>query len=151
MLIENAPNGLTVAATVLAAVGLALIVVFGGRKNKNVFGKVFGGLKGVYGLVNLLSDILSYCRIFGLGLATCAIGLAFNTLGEIIFGIPGIGYPVGVLILIPLHVFNLALGILGAYVHNARLQFLEFYGKFYDGGGRLFSPLGSKTKHIRFG
>ncbi len=55
------------------------------------------------------------------------------------------------LILIPLHVFNLALGILGAYVHNARLQFLEFYGKFYDGGGRLFSPLGSKTKHIRFG
>ncbi|MCX4314370.1 MAG: hypothetical protein OSJ83_11040, partial [Clostridia bacterium] len=60
MLIENAPNGLTVAATVLAAVGLALIVVFGGRKNKNVFGKVFGGLKGVYGLVNLLSDILSY-------------------------------------------------------------------------------------------
>ncbi len=151
MLIENAPKGLTVAAIVLAAVGLALIVVFGGRKNKNVFGKVFGGLKGVYGLVNLLSDILSYCRIFGLGLATCAIGLAFNTLGEIIFGIPGIGYPVGVLILIPLHVFNLALCILGAYVHNARLQFLEFYGKFYDGGGRLFSPLGSKTKHIRFG
>lgn len=151
MLFEGAPKGLTVAAIVLASVGLALIIIFGGRKSKNVFGKVFGGLKGVYGLVNLLSDILSYCRIFGLGLATCAIGLAFNTLGGIIFGIPGIGYPVGVIILIPLHVFNLALGILGAYVHNARLQFLEFYGKFYDGGGRLFTPLGSRTKHIRFG
>ncbi len=149
LLIDGAPKALTTVGIVLAAVGLALIIIFGGRNNKNAVGKIFGGFKGVYGLVNLLSDILSYCRLFGLALATVAIGLAFNTLGSIIFEIPGIGYPLGVIILIPLHVFNLAIGVLGAYVHNARLQFLEFYGKFYDGGGRLFVPLGNRAKYTR--
>ncbi len=150
LLIEGAPGGLKIAAIVLACVGLGLIIIFGGRHNKNVFGKIFGGFKGVYGLVNLLSDVLSYCRLFGLGLASGAIGLAFNTLGSILFDIPGIGYVVGVILLIPLHAFNIGIGVLGAYVHNARLQFLEFYGKFYDGGGRLFEPLGSHTRYVRF-
>lgn len=150
MMIEGAPAWLTTAAIALGGSGLALIIIFGGRNNKNVFGKVFGGFKGVYGLVNLLSDVLSYCRLFGLGLASGAIGLAFNTLGSILFGIPGIGYVVGVIVLIPLHAFNIGIGVLGAYVHNARLQFLEFYGKFYDGGGRLFEPLGGRTRYVRF-
>lgn len=150
MVLDSAPKGLTIAAIALAVTGLALIIIFGGRNNKSVVGKMFGGFKGVYGLVNLLSDVLSYCRLFGLGLASAAIGLAFNTLGSIIFGIPGIGYVVGVILLIPLHAFNIAIGVLGAYVHNARLQFLEFYGKFYDGGGRLFEPMGVRTRYTRF-
>ncbi len=150
VVIDNAPKALSVSAIVLAAVGLALIIIFGGRNNKSVVGKMFGGFKGVYGLVNLLSDVLSYCRLFGLGLASAAIGLAFNTLGTIIFGIPVVGYPIGIIVLIPLHAFNIAIGVLGAYVHNARLQFLEFYGKFYDGGGRLFEPMGVRTKYTRF-
>ena len=142
------PQGLTTAAIVFAVTGVALIILFGGRNSKNVFGKVVGGFKGLYGLVNILSDLLSYCRLFGLCLASCAIGLAFNSLGEILMGIPIVGYVVSGVVLIVLHMFNLALGVLSAYVHDARLQFLEFYGKFYDGGGRLFAPLGSKTKYI---
>ncbi|MDE7107559.1 MAG: hypothetical protein K2O39_04475, partial [Clostridiales bacterium] len=59
-------------------------------------------------------------------------------------------YVVGAIVLAVLHLFNLGLGVLSAYVHDARLQFLEFYGKFYDGGGRLFAPLGQKTKYIRY-
>ncbi len=149
-LFDSAPKGLTVAAIVLAVTGLVLIIVFGGRNSKNPVGKIFGGFKGVYGLVNLLSDLLSYCRLFGLGLASCAIGLAFNTLGTLIMGVGGIGYVLGVLLLIPLHAFNIAIGVMGAYVHDARLQFLEFYGKFYEGGGRLFEPLGLRTRYIRF-
>lgn len=144
------PSWITTVAIVLALIGVALILIFGGRKSKNVFGKVVGGFKGLYGLINILSDVLSYCRLFGLCLASCAIGLAFNSLGGILFGIPGVGYVIGVIVLIPLHAFNLGLGVLSAYVHDARLQFLEFYGKFYDGGGRLFSPLGSRTKYIRY-
>ena len=144
------PESLTTAAIVLALSGVALILIFGGRNSKNVFGKVVGGFKGLYGLVNILSDLLSYCRLFGLCLASCAIGLAFNRLGEILMGIPVAGYVVGGIVLCVLHLFNLALGVLSAYVHDARLQFLEFYGKFYDGGGRLFSPLGTKTKYIRY-
>lgn len=150
MLLDNPPAGLSVAAIVLAAIGVALILIFGGRASKNVFGKVVGGFKGLYGLVNIFSDILSYCRLFGLGLASCAIALAFNTLGGILFTIPGIGYVLGIIILIPFHAFNLGIGVLGAYVHDARLQFMEFYGKFYEGGGRLFAPLGNRTKYIRF-
>ena len=150
MLLDGVPSGVTTAAIVLAAAGLALIVIFGGRKNKKIFGKVFGGLTGVYGLVNLLSDILSYCRLFGLGLASCAIGFAFNTLGGMILGIGPAGYIPGAIVLVVFHAFNIGIGVLGAYVHNARLQFLEFYGKFYDGGGRVFTPLGSQTKYIRF-
>lgn len=144
------PEGLKTAAIVFALAGVALILIFGGRNSKNVFGKVVGGFKGLYGLVNLLSDLLSYCRLFGLCLASCAIGLAFNSLGEIIMGIPGVGYVLGAIVLAVLHLFNLALGVLSAYVHDARLQFLEFYGKFYEGGGRLFAPLGSRTKYIRY-
>ncbi len=150
LLLENVPSGVTTAAIVLAAIGLALIIIFGGRKNKKIFGKVFGGLTGVYGLVNLLSDILSYCRLFGLGLASCAIGFAFNTLGAMIFSVGPVGYIFGAIVLVVFHAFNIGIGVLGAYVHNARLQFLEFYGKFYDGGGRLFEPLGSRTRFIRF-
>ncbi len=144
------PSGLSTAAMALALAGVALILIFGGRNSKNVFGKVIGGFKGLYGLVNILSDLLSYCRLFGLCLASCAIGLAFNRLGEILMGIPVAGYVIGGIVLVVLHMFNLVLGVLSAYVHDARLQFLEFYGKFYDGGGRLFNPLGVKTKYIRY-
>ena len=140
---EGARAGLTTAAIVLAVSGLALMIIFGGRNNKNVLGKIFGGLKGVYGLINLLSDLLSYCRLFGLALSSCAIALAFNTLG---LTLGGVGY----VLLVFLHIFNIGLAVLSAYVHNARLQVLEFYGKFYEGEGRLFEPLGSRTKHIRY-
>lgn len=144
----------------LTTVGLALIIVSlagilctAGRHNKGVLSKIMGGFSGLYGLVNLLSDLLSYARLFGLGLASGAIGLAFNTLGTLFFDIPVpvLGYVIGFIILVPLHAFNLGIGVLGAYVHNARLQFLEFYGKFYEGDGRLFSPMGEKTKYVRFG
>ncbi|MCH5156156.1 MAG: V-type ATP synthase subunit I [Clostridiales bacterium] len=144
------PKGLSTAAIVLAVTGVALILLFGGRNSNNIFGKIVGGFKGLYGLVNLVSDLLSYCRLFGLCLASCAIGLAFNSLGEILMGIPVAGYVLGAIVLSVLHIFNLALGVLSAYVHDARLQFLEFYGKFYDGGGRLFAPMGAKTKYIRY-
>lgn len=140
---EAARGGLTTGAIVLAIAGLALMIIFGGRNNKNVIGKIFGGFKGVYGLINLLSDLLSYCRLFGLALSSCAIALAFNTLG---LTLGGAGY----VLLVFLHIFNMGLAVLSAYVHNARLQVLEFYGKFYEGEGRLFEPLGSRTKHIRY-
>lgn len=143
MAFDGAPKGLTTTAIVLAVTGLALLVVLGGRKNKNPIAKIFGGLTGVYGLINLLSDVLSYCRLFGLALSSAAIGFAFNTLGLTL------GMPIGIMIMIPLHVFNIALGVLSAYVHDIRLQVLEFYGKFYDGEGRLFRPLGSRAKYIR--
>lgn len=149
LMLKSAPSGLTTAAIVLAATGGGLLIIFGGRNAKSIIGKIFGGFKEIYGLINIFSDILSYSRIFGLGLATVAIGMAFNTLGSMLFNIPVVGYPIGIILLVPLHAFNILIGVLGAYVHNARLQFLEFYGKFYDGGGRLFVPFGSRARYTR--
>lgn len=126
------------------------IVLTAGHAQKGIFRKIISGFSGLYGLVNLLSDVLSYIRLFGLGLASGAIALAFNSLGSLLFQIPYVGYPLGIIVLIPLHAFNLALSLLSAYVHNARLQFIEFYGKFYEGGGRLFRPMGLCTRYTRF-
>lgn len=143
-------DALFTAAIAIAITGVVGIFFTAGREKKGIFGKLLGGFSGLYGLVNLFSDVLSYCRIFGLSLASCAIGFAFNTLGAMFFDLGVIGYIIGIIILIPLHIFNIGIGVLGAYVHNARLQFLEFYGKFYEGEGRLFTPLGERTKYIRF-
>lgn len=129
---------------------LGLIFLTAGRHKKGIIGKIAGGFGGLYGLVNLFSDVLSYARIFGIALAGGAIASAFNSILTVISGIPVLGIPIGIVLGIFLHVFNLLISLLGAYVHNARLQFLEFYGKFYTGEGKLFSPMGEKTKYIRF-
>lgn len=135
---------------IVALVGVAILLIFGGRKKPSIISKVIGGFGALYGIVNYVADIFSYARLFGLGLATGAICMVFNEMAGIVTNlIPGIGIVVGVLVLIVGHVFNLAINTLGAYVHNNRLQFVEFYGKFYEGSGKLFRPLGSETKYIQ--
>jgi V/A-type H+-transporting ATPase subunit I len=129
---------------------LVAIFLTAGRHKKGILGKFTGGFGGLYGLVNLFSDVLSYARIFGIALAGGAIASAFNAILGVVVGIPYAGYPIAIVLGIALHVFNLLISLLGAYVHNARLQFLEFYGKFYTGEGRQFTPMGEKTKYIRF-
>ena len=92
---------------------------------------------------------MSYTRIFGLGLATAVIGMVFNNIGLVIYDMAGgvIGVIGLVLIAIIGHVFSMAINALGSYVHDSRLQFVEFFGKFYEGGGELFRPLGSEMKY----
>lgn len=144
-------NGIVAAVGMWMLVGtLVGILLTAGHAKKGILNKIMGGFAGLYGLINLFSDVLSYARLFGLALASGAIGLAFNILGGMLFAIPYIGIPLGIILLVPLHAFNLGIGVLGAYVHNARLQFLEFYGKFYEGNGKLFNPMGLNTKYIRF-
>lgn len=128
---------------------LVLIFLTSGRHKKGILGKFFGGFGGLYGLVNLFSDVLSYARIFGIALAGGAIASAFNSILGVLAVSP-VGIILAVILGIFLHVFNLLISLLGAYVHNARLQFLEFYGKFYTGEGKLFSPMGECTRYIRF-
>lgn len=137
---------------ILMLVAIVGIFLTAGRASKSIMGKLGNGLYGVYGLVNLISDILSYCRLFGLGLAGGAIAYAFNTLMDIIFFSGGtvVGFILGAVLSLVLHVFNLAISLLGAYVHNARLQMLEFYGKFLLGDGRDFSYIGQNTKYVRY-
>jgi len=138
-------------------VGIALIIITlggilltGGRHAKSIGGRIAGGLGGLYRLINVFSDVLSYARLFGLALASGAIAMAFNEIGSLLFGIPVAGILLGGIVLLILHVFNFALSALAAYVHNIRLSYVEFFGKFYESDGRYFEPIGENTKFVRF-
>lgn len=143
------PEGLSVLmipGLITMGAGLLGTVLTKGRAKKGIAGKIITGLSGIYGIVNILSDVLSYARIFGIALASCAIGYAFNILVGMVGGAGGVAVVLAAILAIVLHAFNLAMGTLSAYVHNARLQYLEFYGKFYEGNGREFKPLGWARK-----
>jgi V/A-type H+-transporting ATPase subunit I len=86
--------------------------------------------------------VISYTRILALGLSTFGLAMAFNIIAEMIMDLAGFLIPVAVVLLALLHVFNFLIQILGGFVHALRLQYVEFFGKFYSGGGTLFSPFG---------
>lgn len=138
----------------LVGLGLALLICFGGRAKKGV-GRVIGGFGKLYDITGFLSDVLSYSRVFALGLATGAMGSAFNLVAgiarDMLKGIPVVGgvisFIVAALLLAVLHVFSIAMNALGAFIHCARLQFIEYYNRFYTPGGKLFKPLGIDTKY----
>ena len=91
--------------------------------------------------------MLSYSRLYALGLSTGVVGMVFNTIVGMLMGNP-IGMVFGAILFVFGHTFNIAINVLGAYVHTSRLQYIEFYGKFYQDGGERFNPLSLKTKHI---
>lgn len=131
----------------MAIVGAVGMLLTAGRERPGILKKLMGGFSSLYGLTGYISDILSYARLFGLGLATGVIGMVFNTLATMVMGNP-IGIVLGIVILLVGHTFNLGINALGAYVHSCRLQYIEFYSKFFEGGGRAFVPFGYKTKYI---
>lgn len=140
---------LTTGGFAVAILGVVVILLFAGRSSKGIVGRITGGLGSLYGITSYLSDILSYARLFAMGLATGVICMVFNTIAGIL---PNniIGIFFGVIILIVGHTFNLAINALGAYVHSCRLQYIEYFGKFFEGGGRAFKPLMRKTRFVDF-
>lgn len=134
----------------LALVGAALIVLTAGRSTKNIIGKLGGGLYGLYNAGSgYMSDILSYSRLLALGLSTGVIASVVNVLGTIPSNMVFKGFLL-VFVFIVGHTVNIAVNLIGAYVHTSRLQYVEFFSKFYEGGGRAFTPLKADTKYYRF-
>ena len=131
----------------MSIIGIAGLLLTGGRDRKGI-GKVIGGFSNVYNITSWLSDILSYARVLALGLATGAIAQVVNTMGAL--GGKGIG---GVILFVVVfifgHLLNFAINALGAFIHSARLQFVEFFGKFYVDGGEPFDPYRMKTKYVK--
>lgn len=132
-----------------AALGAALLIsITKARLGTNIADKLVKGVLALYGGVNYFSDILSYSRLLALGLATSALGYSINLIAGIVGGESlGIGTIFAILILIAGHTLNLVLSSLGAFIHSARLQFVEFFGKFLGGTGRPFDPLTREPKH----
>ncbi len=127
--------------------GVIAIVLTSQRSSKNIFLRFFGGIYGLYNVATgYLSDILSYSRLLALGLATGSIASVIN----LIAAMPkSTALKAIMLIAVGLigHTANLGINLLGAYVHADRLQFVELFSKFYEGGGKPFTPLKENTKY----
>ena len=133
------------ASKILLLVGAVLIVLTAGRSAKNIAGKLGGGLYGIYNTTTgYLGDILSYSRLLALGLVTGVIANVVNMLAAM---------PKNIILFIPIfiigHAVNLAVNLIGTYVHTSRLQYVEFFSKFYEGGGRIFTPFKINLKHYK--
>ena len=143
MLLPAAPAMLGTAGKAVLIVGI-LMLVFGGTRNAKGFGKVTSLIGLVYnGVTGYFSDTLSYIRIMALMLSGSVIASVFNTLGAT-FG----NVILFVIISMVGNALNLALNLLGCYVHDLRLQCLEFFGRFYKEGGRPYQPLAINTKYV---
>jgi len=127
--------------------GMAGIILTGGREAKGVGAKLGGGLYSLYGISSYVGDFVSYSRLMALGLSGGFIASAINMIAGMIggnwFGM--IFIPV---ILIAGHLFNMFLSFLGAYVHTSRLMYVEYFGKFYEGGGKPFKDFRTENKYI---
>lgn len=133
---------------ILTIAGLVVLLLTGGRHSESIIGKVAGGLSSVYGITGWISDILSYARLLALGLATGVIASVVNLLGSMI----GTGFKGAIALLIIGifgHVFSMAINVLGAFVHSSRLQYVEFFGKFYEDGGEPFHPFLRNTSYVK--
>lgn len=132
----------------LVWIGVAGLVLTQGRSQKNIVLKFLSGVLSLYGLVGYFADILSYSRLMALGLGTGIIGFAFNTIAGLVAAIPFIGIIFAIIVILIGHTLNIAISTLGAYIHSSRLQFVEFFGKFMEGGGRAWKPLKKACKYI---
>ena len=132
---------------------LGLVVAFS-RLARGFLLQLLQALYELYGMSSYLGDILSYSRLMALGLVSVLIGFVINVMVGLIVGVKvgplPLGFLLGIIVAVPLHILNLLISLLGAFVHSLRLQYVEFFSKFYSNGGQAFKPLKIETEHISF-
>ncbi|MDO5701887.1 MAG: V-type ATP synthase subunit I [Lachnospiraceae bacterium] len=143
----NFPSWVAPLAKGLALCGMIIIILMSGRGRKNWALRIALGAYDIYGVTSWLSDVLSYSRLLALGLATGVIGNVINMMASM-FGGGVIGAILFAVIFVLGHTLNLGINALGAYVHTNRLQYVEFFGKFYEAGGRPFTPFQNANKYV---
>ena len=124
----------------VAGLGALMLIASQGREKKGFFGKLFGGVLSLYDIVNYVADLLSYSRIMALGMSSAVIASVINIISTLKGPTVG-GYIMMIVVVIFGNVVNLAINLLGSFVHASRLQYIEFFGKFYESGGRAFDPV----------
>ena len=141
------PTLVTVGAVI--SIGCAVgLVLTQGRTKKGIVGKAIGGLASLYDVTGYISDLLSYSRLLALGLTTGVMAQVFNMLSTMM-GRSVVGFIFMVVIFVVGHAVNIGLNALGSYVHTMRLQYVEMFSKFYEGGGEEFAPFSLNSKYIK--
>jgi V/A-type H+-transporting ATPase subunit I len=132
-----------------AIIGLVLIIASSFMEK----GPFLGGIFWLFDVTGILGDVMSYARLAGVGLATYYLAYCFNLIAELVRGMmPAgvvqivLGTLIFILVLLLGHVLNLALSAITCFVHSLRLCFVEFLFKFYEGGGRAYSPFRLKGR-----
>ena len=141
------PAALVTLSKALAIIGAVGLLLMSGRSSKNPALRLALGAYDIYNITGWLSDVLSYSRLLALGLATGVIASVVNQMGSML-GKSVFGVILFIVVFIVGHTMNLAINLLGAYVHTNRRQFVEFFGKFYEGGGKPFEPFRAETKYV---
>ncbi|MBC8481039.1 MAG: hypothetical protein H8D47_00025, partial [Planctomycetes bacterium] len=146
---ERIPVGLSTFFGWLSISQAVLIFLFTERKS-GIGGRIGGGVFALFSTVFYFGDLLSYARLMALGMVTGGLGMAINILVKLLMDMPNpiIGYILGALLFVSGHLFNIAMSVLSSFVHSLRLQFVEFFPKFFVGGGKEFEPLKKNYKHI---
>ncbi len=128
----------------------ALLVLFvSGFPSRNWITRIAKGLFNLYqGIMGTVGDIISYSRLMALGLVTVGLAMAINILTEVMLQIPVLKFVLVPVVFIGGHLFSIAINVLGAYVHTLRLQYAEFFTKFFDGGGEPFYPLKRENRFV---
>ncbi len=132
----------------MALACVALLILTQGRDKKNPIMRLFSGIISLYDITGYVSDLLSYSRLLALGLTTGVMAEVFNMLSGML-GKSVVGMIAMPVIFILGHLINIGLNSLGSYVHTMRLQYVEMFGKFYEGGGKQFEPFALNSKYFR--
>ena len=111
-------------------------------------GRLGMGAFQLFSTVFYFGDVLSYVRLMALGMVTGGLGIAVNILVKLVMEKGAVGYLAGAVLFVIAHLFNLAVAMLSAFVHTLRLQYVEFFPKFFEGGGHMFRPLQIKNKYV---
>ncbi len=165
--VRKALSGEGAAMILFAGAGLAVLTGIGAFFVTGIFGmaltsivfstapgitkRLVGGLAALYGIVGYFSDILSYSRLLALSLATGVIAMVINMIAFLFYEmipVAGLNVLVLALVLIVGHAANFMISGLGAFVHSARLQFVEYFSKFMEGGGREFRPFSKQGRYV---
>ncbi|HID95989.1 MAG TPA: V-type ATP synthase subunit I [Candidatus Latescibacteria bacterium] len=141
------PGAATAGKWIALTSGL-IIVLFAGRDRKGIIGRLGTGLFSLYNITGYFGDVLSYSRLLALGMATGVIALVVNTMAKMVSNIPVIGFLAMVILLVVGHMANIGINILSGFIHTMRLQFVEFFGKFFEGNGKRFDPFERRYQFV---
>ncbi len=144
-------KGIMKTGTIMAVVAVFTIIFFAGRDCKSIVVRIVSGVWAMYGIATgLLGDFLSFSRLFALGLATGILATVIDMLSLMLLKIPYVGWIPAIILFFFGHTANILINVLGAFVHTTRLQFVEFFPKFFEGGGRPFKAFTREAKYIEF-